>query len=101
MGRVDELCVERGVGLVDFVFLFFLEQIEVETLLHFLFTLHGDKVFGLFGVGREFAAHFTIESLEGFQLYVYRIDLVGDGGEDVFAYILQFFLLLADEGVLC
>ena len=101
VGHVDYLGVERGVGHADFVFLFLLEEVEVEALLHLLFALYGDEVLGLFGVGGNFAAGLAAEVVELLELDVDGLDLPADGGEDVLAHFLELLLLTQDAGVLC
>ena len=100
VGHVDNLCVERGVGLVDFVLLFLLQQIEVEAFLHLLLALHRHEMLGLLRVGGEFAACLSVVALQGLQLNVYGLDLVGDGGENIPPHVFQLCLLLDDERIL-
>ena len=100
VGHVDDLRGHGGVGHADFVFLFLLQEIEVEALLHFLVALHRDEAFGLVGAGGHFLLRLLVVVLQRLYFDLQGFDVVADGGDDVFPHVGEFGLLPYNDGVL-
>ena len=82
MGRFDDLGVIRREGLRELVLLAFLEEEQVQGLLHLLLPFHGKQVIGLPGVLGDAAHGLALGRLQRAQLGLQDGELAGQGIHD-------------------